>query len=31
VGYGTWIRFVWPVLIMLAIVCIVVLSVSVVL
>jgi uncharacterized ion transporter superfamily protein YfcC len=31
VGYGTWLRFVWPVLIMLAVLVIVVLSVSVVL
>jgi uncharacterized ion transporter superfamily protein YfcC len=31
VGYGTWIRFAWPVLILLAILTVVVLSVSVLL
>ncbi len=31
VGYGTWLRFVWPVLVMLAVVVVVVLSVSVLL
>jgi uncharacterized ion transporter superfamily protein YfcC len=31
VGYGTWLRFVWPVLIMLAVLVVVVLSVSVLL
>jgi uncharacterized ion transporter superfamily protein YfcC len=31
VGYGTWIRFVWPVLAMLAVLTIIVLSVSVLL
>ena len=29
VGYGTWIRFVWPVLVMLAVLTVIVLSVSV--
>jgi len=31
VGYGTWLRFVWPLLLLLAILCMAVLSISVVL
>jgi uncharacterized ion transporter superfamily protein YfcC len=31
VGYGTWLRFVWPLLIVLAILCMVVMSVGVIL
>ena len=31
VGYGTWLKFVWPLLIVLAILCMVVMSIAVLL